>query len=702
MHTTYMLRRTLCPWKIEALVAETVAFCRQSAVDEIVWITESSGMYRELLPIDEIERLIPGLEHAKKATEAAGMRYSINPLTTIGHGEYGNDLRTVHPGMDFMVDYTGRLSRACACPLSPVWRELMAATFGRYAQTGPVRLWIEDDFRYFNHGPVSLGCFCDLHLDAFSRYAGESYSRETLVARLLQPGQPAPERRVWMEFLGKTLTETAAFITQAVHAVSTDVQMGWMSTNGSLMELCGTDIGDMLRALANGRQAAIRMSSARFVENSWRDLYVVDENLKRVLPHVPRGTVKCIEVETFPHSLYSKSATGLCAQMTWAGILGAPNHTLNIFDYLGSPMDLIPRYRRMLADRKAEMESFARDAVDAETMRGIGLLSAPLMPSAVHAADGKSWHEWAVRENGWSTPLRAFGMPVVYDNHQAVTAVSGQALRAFDRAGLEALFSRGVLLDGSAVETLADMGFEKFAGVAIEGHVPAGSRPVGPEELIDPAFGGGHQAYVWASLLRPERILNPQPDCRVISRILDAEGNVMFPGFVLYENALGGRVASCPYDFGGTGLDPFVNREPEAFYSEYRKRQLQAVARWIGRGKVPLMVDAEGWVLPHRCDLPGAIRVAVMNLNADTWERVSMRVAASQAVRDIRWADVNGAWHRLRRQAWKQQAADVDVILDKILVPPLRVVAVHLEYEAAPSTGIPLHGQPALRTPSSQ
>ena len=55
---TYMLRRTLCAWKTEALIAETVDYCRRAAVDEIMWISESSGRYRELLPLPQIEKLV--------------------------------------------------------------------------------------------------------------------------------------------------------------------------------------------------------------------------------------------------------------------------------------------------------------------------------------------------------------------------------------------------------------------------------------------------------------------------------------------------------------------------------------------------------------------------------------------------------------------------------------------------------------------
>lgn len=682
MRTSFMLRRTLCPWNLDSLIAETVACCRESAVDEIAWISESSGRYRELLPIEGIRGLIPGLAKAKAATEAAGLLFSINPLTTLGHGEYGNDVKRAHPRMDFMVDYTGRVSRAAACPLSPYWRNLMVETFRLYAELRPARLWIEDDFRYSNHGPVTFGCFCDLHLDAFAQRTGRRYAREELVSCLLRPGKPAPERAQWLEFLEETLAATARLIADAVHAVAPEVQLGWMSNCAAVHDVAGTGSTALLNALEGVAPAAIRMSTAPYFEQGHRDLYTVDEQLKRIVDRLPEGTTCCTEVETIPHSYFSKSAAGLAAQMTWSGIVGFPNHTLNLYDYLGSPMAQNPVYPKMLKTRKREIDAFAETFAGASSADGVGLIATARKGAFVQTSTGTRWHELAAREAGWITPLRAFGVPAVFSNSRSVTAVTGQALRTLDPAGLEALFARGVLLDGSAAAVLEDMGFADLAGIRIAERIPATGRAIGPEELTDLAFGGGPWHYVWGSLLRPELLFRLDPQARMISRIVDLEGELLMPGFTLFENRLGGRVAACPYDLGGLGLDPFVNREPTYFYSEYRKIQLRAVLRWLARGPLPLQVEADGWVLPHRADAPGEIRVAAMNLNADPWERVAMQVAASQPLAGIEWVAIDGTRRPLDRDAWTQADGRVELRLDT-KVPPLRTVAAVLSYSVS-------------------
>lgn len=676
MTTRYMIRRVLCPWKLEELVDETVDYCRRSGVDEIIWITESAGMYRELLPLEEIDRLLPGLRHAKERTEAAGMIYSINPLTTIGHGEYGTKLNSVHPEMDFMVDITGKTSIACACPLSSYWRKLMIDTFRRYAETNPARLWIEDDYRYNNHGSVKFGCFCDRHLEAFNERVGGDYDRQGLVDRLLRPGTPDPARGQWLEFLADTLSEFGAELAREVHAVTPDVQLGWMAVTPVLHDMFGANAHDLLHSLANGRTSAVRMHTIAFQETSYRDMLVLDENIKQMLPVVPDDTLNCTEIETFPNSYYAKSAAGIAAQIEWANILGVPNHTLNIFDYLGSPMAHIPKYGEALRSRKSEFDSFAEAFSKVESMTGIGVLHSPSAPASVHTEKGESHHELAPRGDGWANPLRAFGVPIVYGNDQRVTAVTGQTLYALGENELETVFSKGVLLDGSALETLVDMGGVDLAGAEIERICPPHSVSVGAEELLDPEFGGEKQAYLWTFGNWPKYVLRLAPETRMISRIVTIDGEFLFPGVSLFENALGGRIVVFPFDLGGSGLDPTINRESPSFYSEYRKRQIRAVVKWLGRGWIPLEVDADGWILPHRADATaGSVSLAAMNLNADPWERVTMRASMTGEVNEVTWSDVDGTWRVLAPERWNQKDDLVTIHLTA-QVPHLRSVAV--------------------------
>ena len=264
-----MLRRVLCPWNVDAIIEETVAWAREHRIDEIMWFPESSGMYKELLPLEEVEKRVANLRKAKEETEAAGILYSVNPLTTLGHGDYGGDGAAIHPGLELMVDYTGAQARFCSCPLSPVWRDLIRRTYELHAATEPVRLWVEDDYRYFNHKPnVSFGCYCDRHMAEFGKRIGRAITREELVAALLAPGTPGPLRAEWLRFLGQTLADTAAMLRDAVQAVSPNTQLGWMSSTPALHQVEGRHPRRQMQAFAGAGAAAIRMTTAGYITDS--------------------------------------------------------------------------------------------------------------------------------------------------------------------------------------------------------------------------------------------------------------------------------------------------------------------------------------------------------------------------------------------------------------------------------------------------
>lgn len=675
MNIQYMLRRVLCPWNVEGIVAETIEYCRKSSIAEIMWITESSGAYHELLRIEGIRALLPGLLHAKEKTEAAGLIFSVNPLTTIGHGEYGNPIAQIHPEMERMVDYTGKMGSA-ACPLGAYWRNLMLETFALYAETKPRHLWLEDDFRYFGHGSVGWGCFCDLHLEEFARRTRMRRRREELVATLLTPGDPPPERGAWFDFLSATLAETASLIAEKVHAISPGTTLCWMATNPAIVDLGGIKLAELMDGCANGKHAGIRMNSSRYTEKNARDLLITDEHLKKFLPALPPQTMLSTEVESIPHTLYTKSASGIAAHIEWASILGVPAHTLNIFDYLGSPMNQVPKYGRMLAERKSGFESFA-SAFESCAPAGVGILHRPEMCRFTHTTEGKHVQELCARECGFADSLRAFGMPVVFGGESRVTAATGQALRAFSRQELREIFSRGVLLDGVALGVLQELGLGDWAGVGIASRLTPQSRAIGPEALTDPDFGGGKFHYMWTWGLWPEFVLQPVEGARIISRILDVDENFLQPGFVLCENALGGRVAVCPYDLGGSGLDPLINREPGWYYSEYRKTMIRRLVEWLGNTPPPLLIDVDGWVLPHLAVAEDRIVAAAMNIGDDEWESVGMRIAVVKPVREIRWADIGGSWVELPASEWRMDNGAVDLCLDAI-VPSKRTIAVEV------------------------
>ncbi len=674
-----MLRRVLPMWKPEEAIDEVVEFSLRNHVDEVMWKDESSGSYHEILTIPEVRIRARWLMKAGDRLRQNGIKHSINVMTSLGHGDYGGETLKRHPGLEFFVDYEGNQSKSCACPLSPVWRKLITETFRIYASTRPVRLWIEDDFRCFNHGAAGFGCCCERHLAEFGRRIGRKITLAQLKKNIIKPGVPHPWRKLWLRFQEEGLTGASEEIRTAVHEISPSTQLGWMSTTPFLMELEGRNPNLQLKAVAGNKTAAIRMTTTQYSEGNPRWMLIEDEALKKVIPQLPPDTVRCTEIESCPHSLYTKSATWIEAQMAWACVLNVPNQTLNLFDYIGTPMSLTPNTAEMLRTRKKFLEAIASEFCGNVTFKGIGLLSHPYAADHVHAGEGKSILELMPKETGWADVLRGFGIPTLCSDTEEVSAVTGQAFRRFSLDEIRRIFSNGVLLDLSALRALKDMGLIHLAGVKLNGEFGQRSRPVGVDSFTDPDFGGGKNHFSWTYALSDTLkigVLEPAKGAKVISRILDNNLKSIVPGAVLYENELGGRVAVFPHDFSGRNPDAYVKGALSFFYSEYRKEQIQSIIRWLGKETVPLIVHANGWVLPHRSDAEDKVLLAAMNLNYDDWSEIKMECSVKGKVKRVRVMDPDGVW-KTQTVGWQYKGGSFEMEI-KLKVPPLRIVAAAL------------------------
>jgi len=91
-------------------------------------------------------------------------------------------------------------------------------------------VWIEDDFRYHNHAPLTWGGdFSNPMLGRFAAKVGRDVSREEVVATILRPGTPHPWRALWQETWQEAQLEAAAAIRDAVLAADADRLLGLMS-----------------------------------------------------------------------------------------------------------------------------------------------------------------------------------------------------------------------------------------------------------------------------------------------------------------------------------------------------------------------------------------------------------------------------------------------------------------------------------------
>ena len=618
-----MLRQPLPLWKAGRVIEETVSYCRRLGIAEVVWMIDTDAFNHGFTSVDIVQEYLPWLHGARETCAENGLLSSINPWVTLGHYDGGHYRDGPPPeGFHWHVNPDGSEAVGQACPLSDGWRQWLLEVYRLYASVRPDKLWVEDDYRLFVGDCGQVGCYCRAHLDAFAEATGEGCDRPALVSRLLHPGPPDPLRARWFDFQGRRMVEICRELEQVVHRESPATRLGLMnswSTDGRWWE-------DAVRALAGPHRPLARPSLGPYEEERPAD-FIPDRDTDhfKEIACLPPNTEICPELENWTPTPYAKSARMNRLQLIFSQAIGHRAITMSFSDYLGTPQCHEPRVGSMLANVAPMLHAMASTIGPHGSLRGVSIPFPVRYADSVQVRDGQGFHAFEFDGEGWSRPLQASGIPVVYNGRGPVTALTGQSGRALPAAAVEELLRGGLLLDGSAAATLCDRGYGQHLGVtpgrAIDRYdaVLSGERdewdgPADPEEARFMSLF--HLAGPGAGRLYP---LEPLPDARAVSNLVDPDLRTVMPGMTLFENEWGGRVAVHPVDLSaGANL---------RFMSWHRQRQLHRVIRWLGRDCVDLLVDGGASMIPIRRDEEGHTVITVLNIEHDDWEELTITFA---------------------------------------------------------------------------
>ena len=225
------------------------------------------------------------------------------------------------------------------------------------------------------------------------------------------------------------------------------------------------------------------------------------------------------------------------------------------------------------------------------------------------------------------TELAEIGLPPAYSRVGArVHLLAGDAVHAFSRSELEELFAEAVLVDGSALRHLQELGLAELAGFEI-----AGTRDRDTiERFTNDPLNGVHVGWwrdcrpsFWrtdAFILRP---LDPQ--ARLLTELIDFSGTVAGPVMGVFENRLGGRVAVAGY-YPWTSLQNLS-----------KSTQMKALCRWLSRDTLPAYVSSFHKIaLWCRRDADGNLVIPLINASFDSVTGVRLHVRGNHGWRLLR------------------------------------------------------------------
>ena len=194
-------------------------FVKKGQIDDVCFILNGEEINHSHLTASETQIWLDAVRPLQQKLMHLGVTTSLNPWTTIMHSDRGFK---VNPKIGFhtFVDINGDQAKDMACPADPIWRKYLCARYAQYAGIHPRRLWMEDDFRHYNHTPLKLMCFCPHHMKIYQAKLGKQESRVEFVKQMLKPGAPTPERKIYLDQARKEMIEVEHLVEQAVHQCS--------------------------------------------------------------------------------------------------------------------------------------------------------------------------------------------------------------------------------------------------------------------------------------------------------------------------------------------------------------------------------------------------------------------------------------------------------------------------------------------------
>lgn len=585
-----------------------LAFLKEhpDAVDEIALMDEPFPRPASL-PLEEVGHIAEILNKRIAGLRQAGIpSVGINVAHTLGHWDV--------PGMPFTpmppaVGHDGSRSVTCPCPNSQEFRAYIQKKYALMAGTRADFIWVDDDLRAQNHGPV-YPCFCPLCLEMF----GHESDREALVAKLNTP-ENSSLRREWSEFCAVSLEELSRDIKTAVHDVDPEVELGLMTIGYSNSTYAGYQIKRWMTAMGASRG---RPGHGFYTDENPGLLINKALDVGRQVRDYPSGvTTIAYELENAPYITLDKSVNTLINECTLALMMGCNSFALNVLNrYQGTLEDFHPHMKAI-----AEERSLWKTLVDSSAglpLAGFWPADHPML-MANRVVDEKGWFfEGGSYNIQIPNQLLEMGIPFAADQSQSMgTILAGKVAEGFTTEELRDMLSKSVMLDVFALDILWERGLGDLTGVKPGGDVPvAVTERFTDHPMNVPDAGFVREAYA-KPVDRPGTLVPVSEGVQDLSHLIRHDGSDLGSCLTLYTNDMGGRVAVSSYSpWTRIGLGP-------------KRRQVIAMADWLAEGRLPVIIEQTVRVAPFIRKSPDGRFVAVLfNASLDATGKLKLRLRA--------------------------------------------------------------------------
>lgn len=445
-------------------------FCQDAKIDNVTFFINGEDINASHLTPAQTQVWLDAIKLVQDKLATIGVTTSLNPFSTIMHNDRG---KTINPEIGFepLVDLNGRVATMMGCPADPKWKDYLTACYAQFATLHPKELWLEDDFRHFNHSPLKLACFCDRHMKIYEEKLGHQISRADFVQKIFAPGTPTEERRVYLETARQEMIDVAAMIEKTVHLVSHETKLALMTSQPDWHAVEGRDWQTLFSQLSGPDHPFFsRPHLPAYNEVSplkyGRDF---EEYTRITAAYLGEDAILLPELENYMYSGYAKSVKFTQFQIETAALVGAQGILLNIFEMNGNGVNDTYGYAKMLSESKPFLNKISEKRLLLSQTRGIQILVDQDSSFTIHTTTGTQTEELLPHEKNWAGLLSTFGFsttvtPVNQKSRftNQTLAISGQLLRNFTDEQIKNIIKNNyVLLDGESIQVLLDRGLAK-------------------------------------------------------------------------------------------------------------------------------------------------------------------------------------------------------------------------------------------------
>ncbi len=541
MKFTNCLRIQIVPQHFEEQRIKSIAdFCVKNHFENVMLFINAEEYNVGHMTVEEAKPWVETMKKAAEVFRGCGLSVSLNPWIEWGHLDR---CRTLKKGQNFVtqVDYDGNKSNLVACPLDKVWLNYYL-DFAQYLieQIQPSVFWIEDDFRFHNHGHLLYGgCFCRHHMKLFNQQLGTNYTRKQFTDKLFRKETDEQVKKAYLDVNRRVIVDVARAIGERIKQTKSDTVVGLMSSRHTMHAVEARDWAGVHKALSQGGVLLDRLHLPGYEEEAPKRYYY-NFNYYTFLCRglLPSETQIMPEVENAAFSSFSKDAQYVRFEVESSLPLQISGMTYDIFDFVGNGVNEKLGYGQAILEIEPYLNAVINCGYRFDSLSGISL---PVDEKACYNRKFQKGNFLSVLPKHYhlGATLAAMGISTKTeankDLHGRTVVLSGDNTDNFSDSQLQSLFkNNNVIVDGGAVGNLVKRGLGKLVGVRTCAFVKAESDLTSYEEICGDVLVDGIPGYRATAFDKAgdRYYVTYDDNAKILSKLYDNVGNFVANGSV--------------------------------------------------------------------------------------------------------------------------------------------------------------------------